>query len=155
MTPKQRLIAKIGAGAVAAVVPLVVFFEGEIRHGYKDPVGIVTACVGHTETAKIGKTYTKLECEYLLYHDLLKHTDALDCIKVPLNENQKAALLSFSFNVGNDAFCKSTLVKRANKGDLMAACAQLSRWTHAGGKELPGLVKRRAAERALCEKGIA
>ena len=155
MSPKQRLAAKIGAVAVATVVPVVYLYEGEIRRGYRDPIGIVTACVGHTETAQLGKTYTQTECETLLYQDLFAHAEALDCVKAPMNDNQKAAFLSFAFNVGQTRFCGSTLVKKANQGDFRGACAELSRWTLAGGRELPGLVKRRAAERALCEKGIA
>ena len=155
MSPKQRLAAKIGAVAVAAVVPVVYLYEGEIRRGYRDPIGIVTACVGHAETAQLGKTYTQAECETLLYQDLVAHAEALDCVKSPMSDNQKAALLSFAFNVGQTRFCGSTLVKKANQGDFRGACAELSRWTLAGGRELSGLVKRRAAERALCEKGIA
>lgn len=154
MTPRQRLAAKIGAGAVALVLPVVMLYEGTVLRSYVDPVGIVTACTGHTgPELRMGQRYTKEQCETMLYGDLLKHTAALDCIKAPLADNQKAAFLSFAFNVGNGAFCKSTLVRKANAGDLMGACAELSRWVMAGGRELPGLVKRRAAERQLCEKG--
>ena len=56
-----------------------------------------------------------------------------------------------AFNVGNARFCSSTLARKANAGDMAGACAELSRWTYAGGKPLPGLVKRRATERAICE----
>ena len=155
MTPRQRLAAKIGAGAVALVLPVVVLYEGTVLRSYVDPVGIVTACTGHTgPELHMGQRYTKEQCETMLYGDLLKHADVLDCIKTPLADNQKATFLSFAFNVGNGAFCKSTLARKANAGDLMGACAELSRWVMAGGRELPGLVKRRAAERQLCEKGL-
>ena len=155
MTPRQRLVAKIGAGAVAMVLPVVLLYEGTVHSTYKDPIGIVTVCTGHTgPELRMGQRYTKEQCETMLYGDLLKHADALDCIKTPLADNQKAAFLSFAFNVGNGAFCKSTLARKANAGDLMGACAELSRWVMAGGRELPGLVKRRAAERQLCEKGL-
>ena len=155
MTPRQRLVAKIGAGAVTMVLPVVLLYEGTVHSTYKDPIGIVTVCTGHTgPELRMGQRYTKEQCETMLYDDLLKHADALNCIKTPLADNQKAAFLSFAFNVGNSAFCKSTLVRKANAGDLMGACAELSRWVIAGGRELPGLVKRRAAERQLCEKGL-
>ena len=150
MSPKQRLIAKIGAAAAALLVPTVVYFEGTILGGYVDPAGIVTACTGHIETAEL-RRYTKAECEQLLYRDLLKHADDLRCVTVPLKDHEKAAFISFSFNVGREAFCQSTLVRKVNAGGLPGACAELSRWTYAGGRQLPGLVKRRAAERALCE----
>ena len=89
--------------------------------------------------------------EQQLLADLLKHADALDCVKKPMTDGQKAAFLSFAFNVGTGAFCGSTLARKANAGDMRGACAELSRWTLAGGKEMPGLVKRRAAERKVCE----
>lgn len=155
MTARQRLAAKIGAGAVALAVPLVMLLEGTVMHSYKDPIGIVTACVGHTgPELRMGQRYTREQCETMLYADLEKHAAALDCIRAPLTDGQKAAFLSFAFNVGNRAFCGSTLVRKANAGDMPGACAELSRWTIAGGRELQGLVNRRAAERQLCEKGL-
>ena len=156
MTPRQKLAAKIGAGALALAVPLVVTFEGYVPWVHRDPIGRLAACYGHDDqTMTPGKRFTAAECQAMLDQDLLKHADALNCIKTPLADNQKAAFLSFAFNIGNSAFCKSTLVRKANAGDLMGACAELSRWVMAGGRELPGLVKRRAAERALCERGLA
>jgi len=152
---KAKLIAKIGASSVALVIPLVVYYEGVVLRTYADPINKITACTGHTgPELRMGQRYTKEQCETMLYGDLLKHADALNCIKTPLADNQKAAFLSFAFNVGNGAFCKSTLVRKANAGDMPGACAELSRWVMAGGRELPGLVKRRAAERQLCEQGL-
>ena len=152
---RAKLAAKIGAGATALAVPLVMLYEGTRLQSYRDPVGIVTACVGHTgPELRMGQRYTKEQCETMLYGDLLKHADALNCIKTPLADNQKAAFLSFAFNVGNKAFCDSTLARKANAGNMPGACAELSRWTRSGGRELPGLVKRRAAERELCERGL-
>lgn len=152
MTPRQKLTAKIGAGALAIAAPLVVYFEGTVYNTYPDPIGILTSCTGHTgNELRTGQTFTKAQCDEQLMADLLKHSEALDCIKTPLTDGQKAAFLSFAFNVGNKSFCGSTLVRKANAGDLMGACAELSRWVMAGGKEFPGLVKRRAAERSICE----
>ena len=152
---RAKLAAKIGAGATALAVPLVMLYEGTVLRTYKDPVSILTACTGHTgPELRMGQTFTKEQCETMLYGDLLKHTDALDCIKRPMTDGQKAAFLSFAFNVGDKAFCDSTLARKANAGDMPGACAELSRWTRAGGRELPGLVKRRAAERELCERGL-
>ena len=152
---RAKLAAKIGAGATALAVPLVMLYEGVVLRTYADPINKITACVGHTgPELRMGQRYTRQQCEDMLYGDLLKHTAALDCIKRPMTDNQKAAFLSFAFNVGNKAFCDSTLARKANAGDMLGACAELSRWTRAGGRELPGLVKRRAAERELCEGGL-
>jgi len=152
---RAKLAAKIGAGATALAIPLVMLYEGTVLQSYRDPIGIVTACVGHTgPELRMGQRYTRQQCEDMLYGDLLKHAQALDCIKQPMTDGQKAAFLSFAFNVGNKALCDSTLARKANAGDMAGACAELSRWTRAGGRELPGLVKRRAAERELCERGL-
>ena len=155
MTDRGKLVAKIGAGATALAVPLVMLYEGTVLQSYRDPIGIVTAGVGHTgPELRMGQRYTRQQCEDMLYGDLLKHAQALDCIKQPMTDGQKAAFLSFAFNVGNKAFCDSTLARKANAGDMAGACAELSRWTRAGGRELPGLVQSRAAERELCERGL-
>ena len=152
MSDKSKLALKIGAGAVALCVPLVMYFEGTIQRVYRDPIGILTSCTGHTgPELRMGMVFTKQQCEQQLLADLLKHSEALDCIKVVMTDGQKAAFLSFAFNVGEGAFCGSTLARKANAGDMRGACAELSRWTLAGGREMPGLVKRRAAERKVCE----
>ena len=155
MSDKAKLIAKIGATAVALVIPVVTYYEGKVNRTYVDPVGVLTSCYGHTgPELKPGQTFTDEQCLAQLEADLTKHAIALDCVRVPLTDGQKAAFLSFAFNVGNGAFCSSTLVRKANVGDMPGACAELSKWVHAGGKQLPGLVKRRAAERAMCERDV-
>ncbi|MEQ6475071.1 lysozyme [Comamonas sp. wu1-DMT] len=156
MSWKEKLIAAIGGAAVALAVPLVQKYEGTVLRSYRDPVNVLTSCTGHTgPELRDGQTFTREQCEEMLYKDLAKHADALSCVRAPLTDGQRAAFLSFAFNVGDDAFCRSTLVRKANAGDIDGACAELSRWTFAGGKQLPGLVKRRAAERHLCERGLA
>lgn len=152
---RAKLVAKIGAGATALAVPLVMLYEGYVPWVHRDPIGRLAACYGHDDqTMTPGKRFTAAECQAMLDQDLLKHAQALDCIKHPLTDGQKAAFVSFAFNVGNKALCDSTLARKANAGDMAGACAELSRWTRAGGRELPGLVKRRAAERELCEMGL-
>ena len=149
---RAKLVAKIGAGATALAIPLVMLYEGYVPWVHRDPIGRLAACYGHDDqTMTPGKRFTAAECQAMLDQDLLKHADALDCVKKPMTDGQKAAFLSFAFNVGTGAFCGSTLARKANAGDMRGACAELSRWTLAGGKEMPGLVKRRAAERKVCE----
>ena len=76
----------------------------------------------------------------------------LKCTKVPLNQNQYDALVSFTYNVGVGAYCGSTLVRKLNQGDYTGACNELRRWVYAGGKRVQGLANRREAERSLCLK---
>ena len=69
-------------------------------------------------------------------------------IKVKITANQGAALLSFAYNLGHGALAKSTLLKKINAGDPTAE-KEFAKWVKSGGKTLPGLVKRREAERQL------
>jgi len=152
---RSKLARAVGAGAASILVSFVPEFEGTIFHTYYDPVRIKTACVGHTgPELRLGQTFTKEECDEMLNADLVHTANGIrDCIDVPLSTNQTAAFVSFAFNVGVDAFCKSTLARTLNEGDYAGACAQLSRWVYSGGQRLPGLERRRAAERAMCEEG--
>jgi len=70
-------------------------------------------------------------------------------VKVPLNDQQYSALSSFAYNVGPTNFSSSTLVKKLNAGDYEGAASEFKKWNKAGGKELEGLSRRRAAEAAL------
>lgn len=71
---------------------------------------------------------------------------------VPLYKYEWDALVSWAYNVGSAAACRSTLVKKlkAQPPDYAGACRELLKWTKAGGRELPGLRKRREAEYRLC-----
>lgn len=154
MTPRQKLIASIGASAAAIVTAFVAQHEGLRLWAYRDPVGVLTACYGHTgPDVQPGQTYTREQCRALLEQDLARHAQALACIHRPLTDGQKAAFVSFAYNVGPQAFCGSSLVRKANAGDMAGACAELDKWVYAKGQRLPGLVQRRAAERAMCEGG--
>jgi lysozyme len=151
MTPQHK-VAAISAGVLALATPVVVYFEGEKLNPYYDPIGIVTDCVGHTKTARMGVSNTHEQCMQKLTQDFREHDAGMRaCVTQPLPDNVHAALLSFTFNVGVRAFCNSQLLQRLNVGDIPGACAELSRWVYARGKKLAGLVTRRAAERALCE----
>ena len=141
--------------SAAMAVPMIAKWEGVKEIGYLDPVKIPTACAGHTKTAVVGKFYSPRACMDLLARDAIDHGLGIDaCIKVQVPNESRAAFTSFAFNVGVGNFCKSSLNRKLNAGDLRGACAELSRWTYAGGRQLPGLVSRRAEERAFCERGL-
>jgi len=153
--PSARVAAVLVAAGLA--VGTIATYEGTVNVGYRDPVGIVTACVGHTgPDAVLGRKYTDDECAQQLAADAVKHGLEIDaCLPEELPTETRAAFISFAFNVGSAAFCRSTMSRKARAGDLVGACAELSRWVYAGKTQLPGLVKRRAAERALCERGLS
>ena len=154
MNPRVAATA-VSAGVILAATPIVMHFEGEFRSAYRDPVGIVTDCFGHTKTAKMGTTNTHEQCMAKLKADFEEHyTGMSKCLVRELPVNVQAAALSFTFNVGVQKFCTSTMAAKFNVGDIAGGCAEMSRWINAGGKPLPGLVKRRAAERQLCEQDL-
>ncbi|KGD42035.1 phage lysozyme family protein [Burkholderia pseudomallei] len=81
--------------------------------------------------------------------------------RASLSMHQLAAAVSFAYNVGANAYCASTTARRFNAGDLRGACRAINeadsgrpQWVTARGRVLPGLVKRRAEERAICERGL-
>jgi lysozyme len=156
--PVTRHTAVGAAAAMALAVPLIVWFEGDGgRVGYRDIVGVPTYCYGGTgPAAVVGKVYSAAQCQGQLATDVRRHAQAIaPCIHVAVPAASHAALISFAYNVGPAAFCRSTVARRLNVGDMAGACAGLSAWTYAGGKEVSGLVRRRAQERALCERGLA
>lgn len=151
----SRLRAAVAAATLSIATIVVSTYEGIETKAYLDPVGIPTICYGHTETAKLGQSKTREQCEALLQKDLLVAiTDVESRVKVDLTIERRAALVSFVYNVGGTKFDSSTLLKKLNAGDPVGACAELSKWVYAGGVKLNGLVSRRAEERALCEVGL-
>lgn len=160
---RKRLAATVGAGACALLLSYVPQFEGMVLRGYKDPIGIVTACAGHTKTAVLGRAYSPEECRDLLDTDLVEHADGvLKCTPVLKDKPYElAASTSFAYNVGVHAYCNSSIARAFNAGDFVTACKRFNenadgrpQWVYAGGKILPGLVNRRAIERAMCEGKI-
>lgn len=145
--------SRTAAGALGLALGLVVAWEGYKTEVYLDPVGIPTVCYGHVTPSNIpvGKSFSNEACHQILYSDLKIASDTVDrYVTVPLKENEKAAFVSFVFNVGADKFRKSTLLKLINTGRITDACHELPRWVYAKGKKLNGLVKRRQAEMRLC-----
>jgi len=132
-------------------------FEGCKLKAYKDIVGILTIGYGHTgKDVREGQTITQEEAEAILQKDLEKFVHGVkDLVKVPINENQLAALVVFAYNIGLNALSGSTLLKKLNAGDLQGASEQFIRWNKAGGKEVAGLTNRRNAERDLFVSALA
>lgn len=154
-------VKKGGAGALAgaalvSAIALVAPWEGKSNKAYLDIVDIPTICYGHTGSeVKLGQTLSDAQCDKLLGEDLQGANDAVNrCVKVPLKDNERAAFVSFTYNLGGGNFCKSSLLARLNRGDKKGACEEMSKWIYAGGKKTQGLVNRRAAERNVCLGGV-
>ncbi len=163
LTPRQRIAAGVVTVCCGIAVPVVTYFEGRVNTAYADPVlgwKVPTACVGSTKGIKRGDSFTDAECDELLKTDLHEtYTGLLKCIgDVPMPDHELAAFLSFSFNVGPGAFCKGSFPAKLNAGDHASACALLTQYRFVAGKDCAvaankcsGIVRRRTAERNLCE----
>ncbi len=115
-----------------------------------------TICYGHTKGVKEGDTATPRQCVEWAAEDARSHgLEIARCVHVKVPHESAAAFTSFAYNVGSRNFCGASLTRKLNAGDLEGACNGLSAWTYAQGRQLPGLVRRRADERALCLKGLA
>ncbi|EPJ8338143.1 MULTISPECIES: lysozyme [Proteus] len=152
----NKIKTATAGGLIALTVSMIAYFEGMETKSYKDVVNVTTVCFGHTGTDIISnKIYSESECLALLEKDLSKVRREVDpLIKVEINDNTRAAIYSFAYNVGVGAFARSTLLKKLNAGDQHGACEEMKRWVYAGGKVWRGLVSRRDAESALCHGNL-
>lgn len=112
--------------------------------------GAKTIGYGSTRNVTEGMTITEEEADELLRQDVEYFEEKVsELVTVPLTSNQFSALVSFTFNLGESALGSSTLLKLLNAGDYLGAADQLLRWDKAGDVRLPGLTRRRIAEREL------
>jgi lysozyme len=133
-----------------AGLDLIKSFEGLRLQAYADSGGVWTIGYGHTNGVEKGQTITEQQADEFLREDVEWAEKAVsDVVQVTLTPNQFAALVSFVFNVGNVAFADSTLLACVNRQNFAGAADQFQRWTYAGSLYLPGLARRREAEKAL------
>lgn len=153
-------LKKAGAGITVAgslAIGLIGGFEGLRTKAYRDVVGVPTACFGETRGVKMGDGYTVDQCKAMLGDALVEfETGMRRCMVAPdaVPDKPYVAFLSFTYNVGVGAYCKSTLARRVNTGDIRGACNELPKWNRAGGRVIKGLTTRRAEERKLCLEGV-
>lgn len=106
---------------------------------------------GHTgpEVVK-GLRWTQEQADAAFVKDLAKFETAVnEAVKVPINQGQFDALVSFTYNLGGANLRSSTLLRKLNVMDYDGAEAEFARWVKNDGKTMRGLVRRRAAEQAL------
>lgn len=127
-------------------------FEGFSPTIYLCPAGYPTIGYGHVVLAHQQEQFAagiiQAEATELLRKDVgIAELAVLRLISVPLTDGQFDALVSFTFNLGAGALQRSTLRRKANRGEHDSVPAELMKWVWAAGKRLPGLVRRRSAER--------
>ena len=139
------LIGSITMALITGAVTL----EGTKQDPYLDTGGIPTVCTGHTgPDVKLGQKWSKEMCTEQLKKDLIKHGNGiLECVNVPLNEDQYNALTLFALNIGIGAFCKSnTVLKPLNQGKYEEAAKGMYKWVYVDGIYNKGLYNRRIKE---------
>ena len=136
-----------------AGLSLIEQFEGFSAVPYRCPAGWWTIGYGHViragerETLRVVDERTARE---ILAADVVVAEGAIaKFIRSPLTQHQFDALVSFTFNLGAAALQRSTLRRVINRGEHEAVPRELMRWVWAGGRKLPGLARRRAAEGRL------
>jgi lysozyme len=143
----------------ALAVSGIVLYEGFSPRAYDDGVGVQTVGFGSTRhedgaPVKAGDTVTPQRAVVMLAKDADRiWREAARCIgDVPLAQHEADAYASLAYNIGAAAFCRSTLVKKLKQTppDYAGACREIMKWTRAGGRDLPGLVRRRQAEYRQC-----
>lgn len=147
----------------AAGLRLIEVFEGVRLEAYPDPgsggepwtIGVGTTVYPDGRLVRPGDRITEQQAREYLVHDIASFEAEVErLVTVPVTQAQFDALVSLAYNVGTGALESSTLLRKLNAGDTAGAAAEFDRWTKAGGRELPGLVRRRRAERTLFEADI-
>lgn len=147
---ERKAVATLALSA-AAFVGLIV------SEGYTDnaiiPVkgDVPTYGFGTTDGVKMGDKTDPVNAVKMALRDVTKFEGAIkECVKVPLSQNEYDAWVSFTYNIGSTAFCKSTAVRLLNAGQYHQACDQMLRWVYVKGNKVQGLVNRRQKEHAQC-----
>ena len=145
-----KQVATISLSATALVALLL--HEGYRENAYTPVAGDVpTIGFGTTNGVRLGDRTTPEKALNVALKDVQKFEGALkECVTVPLEQHEYDAYISLSYNIGSNAFCKSTLVRKLNTGDYEGACNQILRWDQFNGKPLAGLTKRRQEEHKKC-----
>lgn len=148
---KARLALGSLALSAAALVGLA------LSEGYTDravqplPGDKWTYGFGTTEGVKAGDTISPPKALERKLRDVQNFEGAIkQCVRVPLAQGEYDAFVSLAYNIGADAFCKSTLVRLLNAGDYAGACQQILRWDRFKGERVRGLTLRREREYQQC-----
>jgi len=155
---KFRLLATALSLSAAGLVGIALH-EGYTGHavvpvrGDVPTVGFGTTRNEDGSPVRMGQTTTPPKALALLLADASRAQQAVArCTKVPMTQQQFDQLLSLAYNIGEGAFCSSTLVRKLNAGDCHGAAAEFSRWNKVRGRVVAGLVQRRAEERRKFEE---
>jgi lysozyme len=130
--------------------------EGCLLEAYQDSGGVWTIGVGHTGDVRQGQKLSQAQADALLAKDLTRFEVVVNtAVTLALSQGQFDALVSLAFNIGSDAFTRSTLVRKLNAGDIAGAGGQFIVWHMDNGAVNKALLSRRAAELWMFAMGSA
>ncbi|WP_197432045.1 lysozyme [Sphingomonas sp. CCH15-F11] len=127
-----RLVALMGAGTAAAFTTSTLMWEGNELVGYRDIAGIATACGGVTgHGIEVGRRYTPAECDEMNAREAVRHTEGVLACTPTAQGYQLRAFADLAYNAGIGGFCGSSIRRKFNAGQLVAACRGLLAWDKA------------------------
>lgn len=136
-------------------------YEGFRATPYLCPAGVWTIGYGSTRYAdgtavkSSDPKVTQAQADEIMRATLNQYEDAVNrYVQVPISQNAFDALVDFAYNAGAKNLLNSTLLRKLNLKDYAGAAVEFGKWVFGGGSVLPGLVKRRAAEKELFEKAM-
>ncbi len=135
-----------------AGLDLIKHFEGFSLRSYKCPAGVWTIGYGTTgQWVKEGVIITAEMADQLLRDDVAKFERGVERALqgAPTTQNQFSAMVSLAYNIGLGGFQRSSVLRHHRAVNKLRAAASFLMWVKGGGKTLPGLVRRRNAERKL------
>ncbi|MGP6443901.1 lysozyme [Rahnella aceris] len=139
----------------AAGLALIADFEGCRLSAYQCSAGVWTNGIGHTAGVKPHTQISERQAAVNLVEDVMRVEKGIArCMPIAMPQPVYDAVVSFAFNVGVTAACKSTLAFFINKGEWRNACEQLPRWVFVNGERITGLERRRVNELAYCLRGV-
>lgn len=149
-----RLQKAVGVSAAMLLVGFVAQWEGKSNDPYRDLVGVWTVCYGETRVQM--RRYTDAECIEMKANALADFAEPVLKRNPELKgrDNQLAAAVSLSYNIGSAAYARSTVARRFSEGRWREACDAFLLWNQAGGRVVKGLDNRRRSERELCLRGL-
>lgn len=151
MTRTQLASLTLSAAALVGIA---------LHEGYSDkaytpvPGDVPTIGFGTTQGVKPGDSITPPKALQRALQDVQQFEGAIKrCVTTPLHQHEYDAYISLSYNIGQSAFCSSTLVRKLNAQDYEAACKEILRWDRFKGQPLTGLTNRRQIEFKQCTGG--
>lgn len=154
----NKALAVLLGSSIAAIglLSMIPREEGTKNVAYRDIVGVWTICSGDTKDVRPGQVASDAECQARLERQLIAHAKPVLACTPTLKgrDYQLWAAVSLAYNIGPNAYCRSSIDRHFDRGEWRAGCDRFLVWDRAGGRQIRGLTLRRQREREICLKGL-